>query len=181
MSPPGNEDAHWSMGTTGVILTGSPGLKQLGLVLCLSNAEDASCFSPSALTYSAYDSHLRGSKMYARTGVPKPQAMNCQEPGHTAGGDWQGEPKPSTCTSPPRPPNPGRGNTVFHKTGPWCQKVGDHCSRCLICTPGSKNGQIHNEWVSHLSQTVSAYVSIDSKHHRAVPDATESGCRVSMC
>ena len=104
--PLGDEEARWSMGTTGVILTGSPGLKQLGLVLWLSHAEDASCFSPPALTYSAYRSHLRGSKMYSRSGVPKPQAMNRQELGHTAGGDRQGELKLPTPASPSRPSNP---------------------------------------------------------------------------
>lgn len=78
------------------------------------------------------------------SGVPNPWAVDqcwslaCQEPGHTAGDEQS-----FTCCSPllslsPEPPptvetshHPYCVKLVFHKSGLWWRKVGDHCSMCF--------------------------------------------------
>ena len=58
-------------------------------------------------------------------GSPTPRPAGC-----TAGGEWWGSEQSFICGSPslalrPEPsPTPPlvRGETVFHRTGPWCQK-----------------------------------------------------------
>ena len=69
------------------------------------------------------------------------QGSLTREPGRTTRGERQARERSFICRSPsltlppePSPDPPVCGKIVFHKTGPWCQKVGDRCLKLVPST-----------------------------------------------
>ena len=65
-----------------------------------------------------------------RPGVPSHRAVGQEVSGRLASKASPAAPHRSHyCLNYPHSPAPIRGKTVFHETGPWCQKVGDRWPR----------------------------------------------------